>query len=301
VFTVSAGAAVGLAADTPTVVTRGFLGRQGCTRSALRAHCAANRWQVLGNAVVLHNGEPTREERFAAAVINCGPRSALASFSALEQRGLHGWEREEIHVIAPAGVPRPAVTGLSIVLHRTRTALADACPKRRQAAAPALVLAASSFADPRPACGILAAGVQQRLVTAAELQLTLAGAVRVRHRRLMRAAVEDIAMGAQALSEIDFARLCRRHKLPQPVRQAVRVDSSGRRRYLDVEFRRRDGRSVVVEIDGAVHLAAQRWFADQLRQNEIALSGALVLRYPSVVVRTEPWLVIAQLRQALGL
>jgi hypothetical protein len=143
--------------------------------------------------------------------------------------------------------------------------------------------------------------VQQRLVTAAELQLTLAGAVRVRHRRLMRAAVEDIAMGAQALSEIDFARLCRRHKLPQPVRQAVRVDSSGRRRYLDVEFRRRDGRSVVVEIDGAVHLAAQRWFADQLRQNEIALSGALVLRYPSVVVRTEPWLVIAQLRQALGL
>ena len=101
------------------------------------------------------------------------------------------------------------------------------------------------------------------------------------------------------MSEIDFVRLCRRHGLPEPMRQAVRVEPSGRRRYLDASWRRRDGRLVVVEVDGALHLAPKRWWDDQLRQNELALAGALVLRCPSVVVRTEAELVASQLRRAL--
>lgn len=106
-------------------------------------------------------------------------------------------------------------------------------------------------------------------------------------------------MGAQALSEIDFIRLCRRAGLPAPVQQAVRIEPSGRRRYLDALWRRADGRLVAVEVDGAVHLAPRRWFADQLRQNELSLTGALVLRYPSVVIREEPKLVLDQLRRAV--
>lgn len=106
-------------------------------------------------------------------------------------------------------------------------------------------------------------------------------------------------MGAQALSEIDFVRLCRRNGLPPPRQQAVRVERNGRRRYLDAEWLRFDGRRLVCEIDGALHLTPRRWFDDQLRQNEIVLSGSLVLRYPSVVVRTEEKLVADQLRRAL--
>ncbi|HEY3715182.1 MAG TPA: hypothetical protein VGL39_11700 [Jatrophihabitantaceae bacterium] len=78
------------------------------------------------------------------------------------------------------------------------------------------------------------------------------------------------------------------------------MDRSGQRRYLDVMWRRSDGRHVVVEVDGALHLAASRWWSDQLRQNELTLSDAIVLRFPSVVVRTEPALVAAQLARALG-
>lgn len=55
-----------------------------------------------------------------------------------------------------------------------------------------------------------------------------------------------------------------------------------------------------MEVDGALHLAASRWWSDQLRQNELTLSDAIVLRFPSVVVRTEPALVAAQLARALG-
>jgi very-short-patch-repair endonuclease len=111
----------------------------------------------------------------------------------------------------------------------------------------------------------------------------------------------DISQGADALSEIDFARLCRRHGLPAPQRQAVRRERSGRRRYLDASWRRRDGRLVVAEVDGALHLDQRRWWDDQARQNELVLADAVVLRFPSVVVRTDEHYVAGQLRRALRL
>ncbi|MEO8889599.1 MAG: hypothetical protein ABI301_00400, partial [Jatrophihabitantaceae bacterium] len=173
--------------------------------------------------------------------------------------------------------------------------------RRLHATAPALVLAAGTFASPRPACGILAAGVQQRLIRPGELERELLRSTRVRHRAALLLAIRDIGQGAHALSEIDFVRLCRRFDLPPPRQQAVRVEPSGRRRYLDAEWLRRDGRRVVVEVDGALHLIARQWWDDQSRQNELVIAGDLVLRYPSVVVRGEPASVAGQLRRALWL
>lgn len=161
------------------------------------------------------------------------------------------------------------------------------------------VLAASTLRGPRSACAILAAAVQQRLVRPDELIETVTAATRVRHRAVLLAAARDIAQGAEALTEIDFARLGRRHGLPEPLRQAVRRDPSGRRRYLDAEWKRRDGRRVVAEVDGALHLAAGRWWDDQLRQNELVIADDLVLRFPSVVLYAEEEVVVGQLRRAL--
>jgi len=56
---------------------------------------------------------------------------------------------------------------------------------------------------------------------------------------------------------------------------------------------------VVLEVDGALHLIARHWWDDQLRQNELAIVGDVVLRFPSVVVRCEQMLVVDQLRRAL--
>jgi hypothetical protein len=275
--------------------------RTGCTRSQAVARLRAGRWQRLGKAVVLHNGELTREQRWAVGVINCGPRALLASFSATESLGLTGWERDEAHVLAPAGVARPRLREPLVILHRSARIRADdiLAVRRCQRIAPALVLAASSFAKPRPACGILAAGVQQRLTTPRDLRAVLGRETRVRHRRDLLLAVDDIGMGAEALSEIDFVRLCRRHRLPVPDQQRIRVERGGRRRFLDAEWRLPGGRIVAAEIDGAVHLAVRKWWDDQLRQNEMVLSGTWVLRFPSVVVRTDEALVADQLRRAL--
>lgn len=208
--------------------------------------------------------------------------------------GLRGWERDTVHVLAPAGTRRPAVQGL--VLHRTADwQRADiAAGRRMHRLAGSLVIAAGSFPSSRPGCGMLAAAVQQRLLKPAELHAAVRDASRIRHRASLLAAVGDIAQGAQALSEIDFIRL------PMPTSRAVRIEPNGRRRYLDAEWRLRGGRVVAVEVDGALRLTPRRWQDDQLRQNEIVIGGTILLRYPSIVVRDEPALVVSKLCRVLG-
>ena len=274
---------------------------EGWSPAAIRAQLEARRWQRIGRAVIRHNAAPTAAERRRAALIVLGPRAVLTSFTAAEEWGLSGWEREPIHVLVPRGarVRRPAE--LPIRVHYTDLWSPASIVRGRglHRLGPAAIIAASSFAGARPACGILAATVQQRLITPGELVGAVEATPRTRHRAALLAAAHDIGQGAQALSEIDFARLCRRHGLPTPTRQAVRRDPLGRRRYVDAEWRRGDGRRVVVEVDGALHLIARHWWDDQLRQNELAIVGDVVLRFPSVVVRCEQMLVVDQLRRAL--
>ncbi len=288
--------------DGWTVRSVAQLRRGGWTDSGIRAQLRARRWQRAGRAVVLHNAVLDADERRQVALLNAGPRAALTSFTALEAWGLTNWSREAVHVLVPGGARITRPPGVPMRVHWTGDWPSRDVNPRRQLHKPAeaAVLAAASASGPRPACGVLAAVVQQRLVEPERLLRALVGAPRCRHRAVLLAAARDIAQGAEALSEIDFAVLCRRGGLPEPTRQAVRSEPSGRRRYLDVEWERERGRRLVVEIDGALHLAATRWWNDQLRQNELVLAGDRVLRFPSVVVRCEPHLVLDQLRRALA-
>jgi hypothetical protein len=274
----------------------------GWTSSAVRAQFDAGRWRRFGRAVLLHNGAPTEAERHRIVLLNCGPRAVWTAFTALQLAGLTGWERDTTHVLVPCGSRMPRLRDLPFRLHFTSAwdTAQQVVARRMHRPADALIVAATTFRSARPACGIVCAGVQQRLVTVPMLRAALQRGRRARHHALLQAAVEDIGQGAQALSEVDFAQLCRRYALPTPARQAIRTDARGRRRYLDAEWVRRDGRRVVAEVDGALHLVPTRWWDDQLRQNELVLDGSLVLRYPSIVVRTEPELVASQLAALLS-
>jgi hypothetical protein len=287
--------------DTTIVGVRELIAA-GWTSDAIRGQVRARRWQRIGRAVVLHNGTPSVREWRDIVLVLLRPRATLTAFTALEEWGLEGWERDAVHVLVPRGarVVRPA-GGPAVRVHYTDKWRPDAMHQGRQLHRPAdaAVLAASTFATLRPACGILAAVVQQRLARPQHIVAALEQSSRVRHRAGLLSAALDIEQGARALSEIDFAKLCRRAALPIPTRQAVRCDASGKRRYLDAEWPLSDGRRLVVEVDGALHLIVRRWWDDQLRQNEVVLGGGLLLRYPSVVVRCEEALVVGQLRQVL--
>jgi hypothetical protein len=265
----------------------------------VRANLRARRWQRVGRAIVLHNGPVARPEREQAALISCGPRAAFTSFTATTRWGLEGWDRPEIHVLVPAGTRRPVFPGL--VMHRAVDwDAADLVESRRlHRVAPALALATEALINPRYACAVLAAGVQQRLVVASSLHAALDRWPKLRHHRALRLALFDIEQGAQALSEIDFVKLCRRNGLPEPILQAVRREPSGRRRYLDALWRDEHGRELAAEVDGALHEAPRVRMSDELRQNEVVISGTPMLRFSTVVMRCEEARVADQIRRAL--
>jgi very-short-patch-repair endonuclease len=245
---------------------------------------------------VLHSGQLSLEDKHLIALKSTSPRAQLTAFTAAALWGLAGWQRHTIHLLLPNGVSVPRLTGIPVRIHRTD----DMTPHRiRWESIEQSVIRAAGTLNERPACAILAAAVQQHLTTAADLRAVIERRPRLRHRQLLLAAADDIGQGSEALSEIDFVLLCRRSGLPAPLRQQLRVDSTGRRRYLDACWRRADGQLVVAEVDGALHLVAGQWWDDQFRQNELVMSGAVVLRFPSVVIRTQPEEVARQLRAAL--
>ncbi|HMC71130.1 MAG TPA: hypothetical protein VKJ07_18380, partial [Mycobacteriales bacterium] len=149
-------------------------------------------------------------------------------------------------------------------------------------------------------CGILAAGVQQRLTNAQRLMPELERAGKVRYHRLLMHALADIQGGAHAMSEIDFIRFCARNALPRPRHQVVRTDARGRRRYLDAVLVGPAG-EVRVEIDGALHLVVQTYWYEMSRGNDLVIVKQTQLRFPSFVIYANDPIAVAQLKRALGL
>lgn len=294
-----------IAAAQDGVLSRSQLRAIGVDADRVAAQELAGRWSARGpNAVLLHNSPPTVAQARWLAVVNAGPHACLCAFTALAVDGLTGWERDAIEVLVPRGTTVPYAAGVRIHESRRYVPLDDVHPARRPPRtrpARSAVDAASWSRSPRTAVGVLAAVVQQRLARPEEMLEVLDGAGRIRHRQLMAAALADISGGAQALSEIDFGRLCHRFGLPQPIRQEVRLDSDGRRRYLDASWRRADGRLVVAEVDGALHLLPAQYWDDMARDNDLTLDGDLLLRFPVFALHVHPERVAAQVSRALGL
>ena len=255
----------------------------GTTAHRIRAHVDARRWQRYGDRCVLaHNSVPSRVQWMWIAVLdNRGP-AALAGFSALEARGFHyfGEEPGLLHVVVQRGATYHRFPGVKV--HESRrfrpTDIVAAPGLPRLPAARSAIDAGAWQPHLRYACGVLAAVVQQRICTPLDLEEALRTVGRVRHKQAMRLAVHDIAGGAEALSEIDIAGMCRLFGLVPPDRQVVRRDRDGRRRYLDCEWHLPDGRVLVLEIDGAHHMRAEHWEADLRRERGIVTSGRRVLR-----------------------
>lgn len=269
---------------------------------AVRHRLASGRWQVAATGVYLaHAGPVTRQQRRWVAVLaaGAGRRAILAGPSALEVLGLRGYPSVSFHVLISAGRrdfdPPPGV-----VVHRTRALPSLDIHRLGQPPctrpARSLVDAAQWAGDDNRARAIIAAGFQQRLVSAADMETVLVRMPRARRRSLIVAAVTDARLGAASIAESDFLRLCRRAGLPAPSRQVRRVDASGRRRYLDAYF---DDWKIHVEIDGGQHTEVTHWWADMRRQNDLWIAGLRVLRFPAWVVREQPREVVCRLAEAL--
>lgn len=221
--------------------------------------------------------------------------AALDGATALEAAGLTGYETATTISCPHGAKPRHPVGALVHVTdwHRSSDVITAGIPRVRPAVA--AVRGALWAATDRQGALILVMAVQQRLTTAARLQGELRRIQRHPRRRLVRQVVSEVADGAQALGELDFAALCRRNKLPVPSRQRLRQGPHGRS-YLDAYF---DDYGLVVEIDGVHHLMGLNPVDDALRQNEFTLDADAVLRIPLLGLRLQPQLFLRQLVRAL--
>lgn len=292
--------------DQDGVARRDQLRAAGYTLAQLDAQLAARRWRALGPVViVMHNGPLTHRQQLWAVVLNAGPVAALCARTAAAEAGLVGWPADCIEVLVPRGATPPRLRGIPVKVHESRRFGSDDIHPARvppQTGPERSIMDAAVWTRrSRSACGLVAAAVQQGIATPERLAAELDGAGKVRHHRLLRSVLVDIGGGAQALSEIDFGRLCVEYGLPRPERQVIRVEPNGRRRYLDVVLRGPDGRTLIVEIDGALHLLPERYWDDMSRDNELVIAGERRLRIPTIAMHLDRARVADQVRRALGI
>lgn len=294
-----------LVAAQAAVLRRDQLHAARVSSARLSAQLRAERWQECGPVViVLHNGPLTPEQQRWAAVLDAGPGAALCGRTAATLDGLRDWDDDWVHVLVRRGGRPNPLPGVPVVVHESRRYVParDRHPMRlppRTRFERSVVDAAVWTGRRRTAAAIAVAAVQQRRTRAPRLLAELAAAGQVRHRTLLCSVLHDVAGGAEALSEIDFLAFCRRHRLPRPVHQSIRLDRHGRRRYLDATFERPGGRTVAVEVDGAVHLVVGSYWSDMCRANEIVIGGDRLLRFPSVAIYLDADVVVDQLRRVL--
>jgi very-short-patch-repair endonuclease len=272
----------------------------------VRHHLATGRWRRWCRGVlVTQPGELNRHQQLWVAVLSVGDDAVLAGIAAAAESGLRGFRAEPIDLLIPPDrtttlARRRLLPGMpGVRVHRTGVLPAEHLQVGRPARTTtprSLVDAAGWARGDNEARSIIAAGCQQRLVTPDEIMTVVERLPRARRRALILETAEYARGGAEALSEINFVKLCKRYGLPLPEMQERRKDASGRTRYLDAYWREW---RLHVEVDGAHHMTVRSWEADMSRQNEVWIAGDRVLRFSAWQVRHRPAEVAEQLRKAL--
>jgi hypothetical protein len=286
------------------IATREQLAAAGMTDAEVAAELAGRRWRRLNEHVIAaHNGPLTRLQAMHALVLSAPLPALLCSLTAYELFDVPGDDTDVIHLLVPRGAKVLPVPGVQVKIHESRRfPTSDEAYRKDGLAVTSLARAAVDAAawspDVRTAWRTAVAPVQARRVRPAEIRAELDKAGRVRHRRPLELLLNDLEAGAQALSEVAFLRFCRRQGFPKPRCQA-RLDSAGKRRYLDAEFRCRSGRLLRVEIDGGIHLKLEVRARDTIKDNDAHIAGELVLRYASVSIYSDDPDVVRQMRTAL--
>ncbi len=292
-----------LATSQERVVSRAQLRSLGWSDGQIDHEIAYGRWHAPAWGVVaMQNAPLTHDQRLWLGVLHAGEGAVLTHLTSCRRAGLD-WKGDDdtIHVLTPKGDLVDPIDGF--FFHQTRRpyqrwlSRSPSGPPRLDLEHAAL-LTAERDRYVRRAVGLLAACVQQRLTDADQLVLAGREIRKLRHGATLMLALGDIAGGAQSFAEIEIGQLCQRAGLAVPVRQAVRTDTDGRRRYLDCEWELPDGRVIVLEVDGSFHLRVGNWWRDMKRERAVVLSRSTVLRCASIELRLEPWEVMADLRRA---
>jgi very-short-patch-repair endonuclease len=272
--------------------------RTGVSPGTVRARVRAGHWQRLQRGVyATFTGEPGWEAQLWAALRRVGPNAVLSHYTAAEQARLITQHSGAIHVTVPRQQHVRPVPG--VVVHRSsRIEFAlhiGTLPPRTRLEETTLDLTQSSRTVD-DALAWLARACGARLTTPDRLRKVMDSRARLRWRRELAVALDDITDGAHSILELRYLRRVERpHRLPHAKRQ-VRITSGRRTRYRDAVYA---DFGLVVETDGVVaHPLEERW-RDQHRDNAAAVDGLVTMRYSWTDVTERPCLVAAEVAATL--
>lgn len=280
------------------VATIAMLLEAGLTRGQIQGEIERGVWTKVGRHTVrvTATGDPQRAGWWTA-LWESGRQSVLDGATALIAAGLTSWTERVIHVSVPNRATVRALDG--VVHHRLRRiGPVVTAGLRRTKPEVAVIRAAQWERSDRAAATIVAMTVQQRLASPASVLSRWSGIHYSTRRALLHDVIQDVCNGAHSLSELDFARECRRRGLPEPKRQVVRMGPHGRV-YLDVFW---DGPGLHIEIQGAHHYQGLGAISDSLRFNDVRLQSRdlTTLQVPVLGLRTQPEAFFAQIQRALA-
>lgn len=255
--------------------------------------------ELTSTVIATTTGPLGRESKIWLGVLHGGAHALVGELTAAEVLGMRNWFRDEITIVVPHG----SDVGEGYPGIRFRSSRRSLAAQRKPSHVlptsriePAVLLFAARQTSTRTADGVLAAVVQQRL-TSPDLLLEWVDRLRpLKRASRFRSVLREIGGGAHSASELDVNRLCKRFGLVRPVRQVRRRDAAGRLRFTDCEWRLRDGRTLVLEIDGAFHMEVEHWEDDIARQRALTTPTRIVVRCTSRELRDEPESVFRDLR-----
>lgn len=280
----------------------GFISREqaaavGAHARIIKREADAGRLRLVGRSIEVIGAPPNDEALLRSTLVNGPDCVALDSISAMVRQGLKNFTTDQIHVSVPKGTRTDFGNGVKV--HELRSWDQESVREVNGVltARPAVAAARGAYWSPtiRSAATLLAMSVQQRIVPVDHLGVAVERLPRRSRRKEMLLLIDDLKGGCQSLSEIDFARECRKRGLPEPDRQQLLQRPSGRW-YLDVRWSRF---GLAVEIDGIHHSGAAQTLNDRLKQNEVTLSGERLLHIPNFAVSAGDERFFAQIRNAL--
>jgi hypothetical protein len=271
-------------------VAFGDLRRFRVSEKERRAHVAAGRWLAVPRrgVVLLQVVHSDRLESWRA-LATVGPGARLGGVSALVEDGLVGFEEHRLHIWVPKGHQKEHSVRMArhVRLHETRRWRLSDCAAAglpRSTPAVAVVQGALWAQSLKQGALVLTMSIQQRIVTPDDVLVAFERVRRHQRRRPLLEVLDDIRRGVHSMPELDFARLCRRHGLPEPTRQVKRRSSQGAA-FVDAAF---EEYGVAVEIQGAGHAVLDRMMLDEVRFLDLALQGDVTIPVSTATLRLDP-------------
>ena len=269
----------------------------GISRGTIRAQLRAQRWtQRTEEVLSVTTGPLAWEQWLWLGVLHAGGDALIGGLTTAKVHGMRNWDRDEVTVLVRNPHSFEPVDGIRFFrTRRPLQLLASRSTLPLCRIEPAVLIFAAHEQSQRTAHGAIAAVVQQHLTTADDLRRWLPRLRPLRRSRQFSALLDDIDGGAQSLAEVDIRRACRKYGVAPPCGQRARIDRRGRRRYTDCEWKLADGRTLVLEVDGAFHDDVLQAAEDRARNRGLTTLDRIVISCSAFELRHDPGAVMVDL------